>query len=87
MEEEVFPHPAVRRILKEKFVEARLHTDHPSLGEKWIALESQSSWVGYHAQSTYVVIDPKTRAVVRWSEFKTDFKSDPNTFAAWLEGK
>ena len=84
MEEEVFPQPAVRRILESKFVEARLHTDHDTLGEKWIEIER--AWIGYHSQSTYFVIDPKTRKVARWTEFKTDFQGDPTTFASWLEG-
>ncbi|MBL8840176.1 MAG: hypothetical protein JNL90_01470 [Planctomycetes bacterium] len=85
MEEEIFPHPAVRRVLTEKFIESRLHTDHDTLGEKWIEIER--GYIGYHSQSYYIVIDPKTRTMLRHTEFNDSFKSDPQSFADWLEGK
>jgi hypothetical protein len=84
MEEEVFRHPAVSRILRDGWVEARLHTDHETLGEKWIEIER--AWIGYHSQSTYFALQPKAREVLRWVEFRKEFQSDPPTFARWLEG-
>ncbi len=85
MEEEIFPHPAVRRAFKAGFIEARLHTDHDTLGEKWIEIER--GYIGYHAQSYYIAIDPKTRKLIRHTSFDQKFKDDPQLFADWLEGK
>lgn len=79
------PVPAVRRALRAGFIEARLHTDHATLGDRWQELER--GYIGYLAQATYVVIDPGTRELVRWTEYKTEFQDDPATFAAWLEGR
>ena len=33
MEEKVFPDPAVAAVLSEKFIEARIHTDHDEKGD------------------------------------------------------
>ncbi len=70
MEDVIFPRPAVSRILIEKFVEARLHTDHETKGSEWIALERR--YVGFQAQPYYVVFDPKTRKPLRIRNFTED---------------
>ena len=85
MEEEIFPRPAVRRVLTEKFVEARLHTDHPEHGEKWIALER--GYIGYHAQAHYVLVDPATRKKLRSINFSLDFRDDEQLFVRFLLGE
>lgn len=86
MEEDVFPHPAVSRILTAKFVEARLHTDHETLGEKWIEIER--GYIGYSAQSMYLIVDPNEPSkLLRSTNYDLKYKGDPQLFADWLEGK
>ena len=63
MEENLFPRPAVRRILKEKFVQAWIHTDHPQQAEK--NKDLQRSYVGALNIPFLVIIDPETRKELR----------------------
>ena len=59
MEEGIFPDPAVAGILKEHYIEARLHTDDQSAPERSAAQEKlQVEMTGSVAQPTYVIIDP-----------------------------
>ena len=60
MEEKVFRLPAVAGVLEERFVEARLHTDHARKGKENRA--RQQEMTGSIAQPIYLVIDPKTGA-------------------------
>ena len=85
MEEDIFPRPAVRRVLTEKFVEARLHTDHPARAEEWIALER--GYIGYQAQAYYVIVDPVTRKMLRHTNFTLDFRDDEQLFVRFLLGE
>ena len=57
MEKKVFPDPAVAEVLKDKFIEARIHTDHKEQGEanRALQLEMTSSV----AQPIYLLLDPK----------------------------
>jgi hypothetical protein len=70
MEENLFPRPAVRRILKEKFVQAWVHTDHPQLAEK--NKELQRSYLGVLTIPYLVVLDPETRKELRRHEWPMD---------------
>ena len=59
MEEGIFPDPAVAGILKEHYIEARLHTDDQSAPERSEALERlQVEMTGSVAQPTFVIVDP-----------------------------
>ena len=58
MEEKVFRLPAVAGVLEERFVEARLHTDHARKGKENRA--RQQEMTGSIAQPIYLIIDPKT---------------------------
>ena len=62
MEKKVFPDPAVAEVLKNKFIEARIHTDHDELGEANRArqLEMTSSV----AQPIYLLLDPENKEVL-----------------------
>ncbi len=86
MEQSVFPRPAVSRVLAEKFIEARLHTDHETLGDKWSDLERE--YIGYAGQSIYLVVDPKQpKVMLRMTNYDPAYNSDPQLFADWLEGR
>ncbi len=59
MERNVFPHPAVAGILREHYVEARLHLDGPEPARsRNNALRERLS--GDIARPTYVVLEPKS---------------------------
>ena len=58
MEEKVFPDPAVAAVLSEKFIEARIHTDHDEKGEENRA--RQLEMTGSVAQPIYLILDPAT---------------------------
>lgn len=58
MEEGVFRDPAVAGTLEERYVEARLHTDHPERGDE--QTELQLAMTQSLAQPIYVVIDPRS---------------------------
>lgn len=60
MEENVFRLPAVAGILEEKYVEARLHTDHPEKGTE--NRGRQQEMTSSIAQPIYLIIDPGTGA-------------------------
>lgn len=61
MEEKVFRLPDVFRVLKEDYVEARLHTD----GSKNIdrIKEKQAELTGSVATPIYVVLDPESEQI------------------------
>ena len=54
MELNLFRRPAVARVLEERFVEARLHTDH----DEYARLQLEMT--GSLALPIYLVIDPET---------------------------
>ena len=61
MEEKVFPDPAVAVVLSEKYVEARIHTDHDKLGEANRA--RQLEMTNSVAQPIYLLLDPENEEV------------------------
>lgn len=81
MEESVFPAPAVAGILKEGFIEARLHTDGGPREKENVALQMELG--GSRATPIYVIIDPKSGKKLR---VRAGWMS-PATFAAFLTGK
>ena len=56
MEMKVFPDPAVAAVLNEKYVEARIHTDHEEFGEENRA--QQLKMMKSVAQPIYLLLDP-----------------------------
>ena len=63
MEEVIFRRPAVAGVLKEGFIEARLHTDGgPRMTEN---RRLQDEHTGSRATPIYVIFDPKTDQKVR----------------------
>ena len=62
MEEKVFPDPAVAEVLSEKFIEARIHTDHDELGEANRA--RQLEMTNSVAQPIYLLLDPENKEVL-----------------------
>ena len=70
LEENLFPRPAVRRTLQEKFVQLWIHSDHPEMAEQNMAL--QRSYIGFVANPYLVIIDPKTRKELRRREWPMD---------------
>lgn len=59
MEEGIFPNPAVAGILREHYIEARLHTDdqqNPERSERQASMQVEMT--GSVAQPYYVVVDP-----------------------------
>ena len=62
-----------------------MHTDHPTKRESTVELER--GYIGYESQATYLVIDPKTRKMLRTTSFTLDFKSDEQLFVHFLLGE
>ena len=58
MEDEVLPSAQVAELLERNYVEARIHTDHPTQGTENRAL--QQSMVSFVASPYYVIVDPAT---------------------------
>ena len=52
----VFPDPAVAAVLNEKYIEARIHTDHEELGAENRA--RQLEMTNSVAQPIYLLLDP-----------------------------
>lgn len=64
MELDIFHRPAVGGILRESYVEARLHVDdfaHPEVIEATIKLQDELA--GARATPYYLIYDPATRKV------------------------
>jgi hypothetical protein len=86
MEQTVFQRPAVSRVLSGKFIEARLHTDHETLGDKWSGLEKE--FIGYTGQSIYLVVDPeRPKVMLRMTNYDPGYNDEPQEFVEWLEGR
>ena len=69
MEEDIFRRPAVGGILREEYVEARLHVDdfdHPEVIEA--TTELQDELAKSRATPNYLVIDPQTRSILEGFE-------------------
>jgi hypothetical protein len=62
MEEGVFRRPAVAGVLKEGFIEARLHNDTGPIVKETV--EREKKLASSVATPTYVTIDPKTGATL-----------------------
>ncbi len=82
MERNIFPHPAVAGELKKRFLEARLHLDgrEPARSRN---NELRKTLAGTLARPTYVIMDPKTRKVLRKHE---GWLPDPQGFLNFLKG-
>ena len=61
MEKKVFPAPAVAEVLNDKFIEARIHTDHEEQGEANRA--RQLEMTNSVAQPIYLLLDPESGEV------------------------
>jgi len=81
MEESVFPQPAVGGVLKEKFIEARLHNDGGP--KKQQNVQRQKDLAGTVTTPVYVIVDPKTGEKLRLFEGPTT----PLKFIEFLRGK
>jgi len=60
MEKKFLPKPAVAGVLKEGYVEARLHTDRETVPQLERILELQAKYAESVALPIYVVVDPET---------------------------
>ena len=82
MEVSIFPHPTVR-ILKDKFIEARLHSDakDPVLRERIAGLIADVA--RSKAQPIYVAVDPGTEKEI--NRFNGATLGNPAPFAAFLD--
>lgn len=81
MEEKIFPRPAVAGILKDKYIEARLHTDGGPAKERNRQLQAELA--KSVALPFYVVYDPRTGSILR----KTAGLKPEAGFAAFLAGE
>ena len=81
MEEKVFPLPAVGGVLKDGFIEARLHTDGGPAKERNQALQREQT--GSVATPIYVIVDPKNGEKLR---LRAGLMS-PERFIEFLRGK
>jgi len=81
MEEGLFQRPAVRREHARRFVEARLHTDHETLGQEWTEL--QRRMIGQTGNPWFAIVDPATGAVLR----KSSYTDDEATWLRFLRGE
>ncbi len=80
MEESIFPAPAVAEVLREHYVEARLHMDVDEVREKYHDL--QDRLVGTLAVPVYVLLDPVTGKVL---DRHYGWLPSEGGFAAFLE--
>lgn len=55
----MFPRPAVRRVLEERYVEARLHTDGDANIDRILEVRDRFA-DGNVANPYYVIVDPRT---------------------------
>ncbi len=60
MEKKILPKPAVAGILEENYIEARLHTDRPTVPTLKRILELQAKYAESTALPIYVTVDPET---------------------------
>ncbi|MEY4672301.1 MAG: hypothetical protein RL148_85 [Planctomycetota bacterium] len=68
MENDVFLRPAVAGVLKQKFVEARMHVDIQSsltAGQFADNKARQQELAGSYAMPFFVIVDPRTGAKLR----------------------
>ncbi len=77
MENQVFRLPAVAAALKNNFVEARLHMDHPDPAIKSKSVKIRNRYQVGVATPTFVIIDPETgKALIKhegWIPKEKDF--------------
>jgi len=64
MEKKFLPKPAVAGLLKEHYIEARLHTDRKSVPQLDRILEVQKKFAGSEALPVYVTVDPETERLL-----------------------
>jgi len=84
MEEDIFRRPAVGGLLREHFVEARLHNDHDDARIKKAVHELQDELAKSRATPYYLVVDPKTGKIVERFE-GPDLLSGGRKFAEFLQ--
>jgi len=82
MERKVFPDPAVATVLTNKFVEARIHTDHEDQGKANRAL--QLDMTQSRAQPIYLILDPATGKI--HGRLDGALLGDNQPFIDFLEG-
>ena len=82
MEEGVFRRPAVAGILKERFIEARLHNDTGPIVQETV--EREKRLANTVATPTYVILDARTEAALG-IQLGPLFKTD--TFGEFLRTK
>jgi hypothetical protein len=81
MEETIFPAPAVAGILRESYVESRLHMDVDSVIARYGEL--QQRLVGTKAMPTYVLVEPESgRTLAR----QDGWLPNVERFSAFLSG-
>jgi hypothetical protein len=82
MEEKLFPRPAVAGVLKEKFIEARLHNDgRGSVYDEIVRLQAEKAKTS--ATPNYLIVDPSTGETLR----SRAGVMRESTFLEFLEGK
>jgi hypothetical protein len=64
MEEDIFRRPAVGGILRERYVESRLHNDHQDERIREAVLELQDEMARSRATPYYLIVDPKTGEIL-----------------------
>ena len=64
MEEDIFRRPAVGGVLREKFVEARLHNDHRDDEIQKAVQALQDELAGSRATPYYLVLEPQSRRIL-----------------------
>jgi hypothetical protein len=83
MEEDIFRRPAVGGLLREKFVEARLHNDHQDERIKSAVQKLQDELAGSRATPIYLIYDPRKRTILQRFE-GPDLLSGGRKFAEFL---
>lgn len=74
MEQRIFPRPAVAEVLRDGFIESRLHMDAVAVPEQFVELQAKHS--GTVATPTYVVIDPATGKKLAFHQLTTVISED-----------
>lgn len=83
MEEDIFRRPAVGGILREHYVEARLHNDHQDRALRNAVHKLQDDLAGSRATPYYLTIDPTTRKILESFE-GPDLLTGGRDFAEFL---
>jgi thiol:disulfide interchange protein DsbD len=82
MEGKVFPSPRIAKLLQDRFIEARLHTDGDDEAVVERIEKLQTELAGTVALPTYVIQDPATKRVL---VAPTSGLTSESTFQEYLE--